>query len=106
MEPFSLGIIGMVALLLLLVSGVHIVVVLGVVGLMGLMFLVGLEAAIYTSATLAFTKISAYGRVLLPLFILMGNIASTTGMSRQLYDAAYAIKKLRSDSFSVLAASK
>ncbi|MFC2040225.1 TRAP transporter large permease [Chloroflexota bacterium] len=86
MDPFSLGITGMVAMLLLLVSGVHIVVVLGAVGLVGLIMLVGLEPAIYTSSTLAFTKISAYGRVLLPLFILMGMLAQAGGQSDNIYN--------------------
>ena len=29
--------------------------------------------------------------VVVPLFILMGNVATETGMSRKLYDAAYAL---------------
>ena len=33
--------------------------------------------------------------VVVPLFILMGNVATETGMSRRLYDAAYADHRLR-----------
>ncbi|MBT8409501.1 MAG: TRAP transporter large permease, partial [Alphaproteobacteria bacterium] len=42
-------------------------------------------------ASESFTLASSPELVVVPLFILMGNVASATGMSRQLYDAAYAI---------------
>lgn len=38
-----------------------------------------------------FTLASSPELVVVPLFILMGNVASATGMSRQLYNAAYAV---------------
>ena len=42
-------------------------------------------------ASETFTLASSAELVVVPLFILMGNVATVTGMSRKLYDAAYAI---------------
>ncbi len=42
-------------------------------------------------ASESFTLASSAELVVIPLFILMGNVASATGMSRALYDAAYAL---------------
>jgi TRAP-type C4-dicarboxylate transport system permease large subunit len=42
-------------------------------------------------ASESFTLASSQELVVVPLFILMGNVATETGMSRRLYDAAYAI---------------
>jgi tripartite ATP-independent transporter DctM subunit len=42
-------------------------------------------------ASETFTLASNSELVIIPLFILMGNVATQTGMSRQLYDAAYAM---------------
>lgn len=42
-------------------------------------------------ASETFTIASRPELVVVPLFILMGNVASATGMSRQLYEAAHAL---------------
>ena len=45
-------------------------------------------------ASESFTLASSAELVVVPLFILMGNVATETGMSRKLYDAAYADDRL------------
>jgi tripartite ATP-independent transporter DctM subunit len=62
-----------------------------IVGFFGIWALNGLNAATSLLASEAFTLGSSPELVVIPLFILMGNVASITGMSRQLYDAAYAV---------------
>jgi tripartite ATP-independent transporter DctM subunit len=62
-----------------------------VVGFFGIALLNGMPSATGLLASEAFTLASSPELVVVPLFILMGNVASATGMSRRLYDAAYAV---------------
>jgi tripartite ATP-independent transporter DctM subunit len=61
------------------------------VGFAGIYLLNGWNAAWSLLASEAFTLASSPELVVIPLFILMGNVASRSGMSRKLYDAAYAV---------------
>jgi tripartite ATP-independent transporter DctM subunit len=61
------------------------------VGFLGIWALNGWNGAMGLLSSETFTLASSSELVVVPLFILMGNIASTTGMSRQLYNAAYAV---------------
>lgn len=62
-----------------------------VVGFVGLVILDDMDAAMSLLASETFTLGSSPELVVIPLFILMGNVASVTGMSQRLYDAAYAV---------------
>lgn len=62
-----------------------------VVGFTGLVVLDGTDTALSLLASETFTLSSSPELVVIPLFILMGNVASVTGMSQRLYDAAYAM---------------
>ncbi|CAN0598863.1 unnamed protein product, partial [Ectocarpus sp. 12 AP-2014] len=56
----------------------------------GIWSLNGWNGAMGLLASETFTLASSPELVVVPLFILMGNVATATGMSRQLYNAAYA----------------
>ncbi|MFH1090952.1 MAG: TRAP transporter large permease [Pseudomonadota bacterium] len=87
MDPFTIGIIGILAVVVLILLGLHVAVVLGVVGMLGLMFLIGPKAAIYTSATLSFDRVSNYSLVIIPLYVLMGVLAQESGLSANAYES-------------------
>ena len=91
MSAAMMGTIGMVILLILLLLRVPVAFVMFVVGFTGVTILSGVDAAVSLMASETFTLASSAELVVVPLFILMGNVASVTGMSRKLYDAAYAI---------------
>ena len=59
-------------------------------GLGGLSWLGSPSAALSLLASETFTLASSTELVVIPLFILMGNVATEAGMSRRLYAAAYA----------------
>ena len=61
------------------------------IGFVGIWHLNGFDAAKSLLASETFTLASSPELIVVPLFILMGNVASVTGMSRKLYDAAYAM---------------
>lgn len=91
MSAAATGFVGILALFVLLALRIPVAFAMFVVGFIGIATLNGLNAATSLLASEAFTLGSSYELVVIPLFILMGNVASVTGMSRQLYDAAYAI---------------
>lgn len=91
MSPESAGLLGTVVLFVLLALRIPVAFAMFVVGFFGQLALNSPQAAMGNLAADTFTLASSPELVVIPLFILMGNIASATGMSRQLYDAAYAV---------------
>jgi tripartite ATP-independent transporter DctM subunit len=90
MSPVLVGTVGLVLLLVLLLMRVPVAFVMFAVGFVGIWILNGLQAATGLLSSETFALASNSELIVVPLFILMGNVASATGMSRRLYDAAYA----------------
>ncbi len=91
MTAMTVGTIGMIVLVGLLAVRVPVAFAMFAVGFVGIAVLNGAGAALSLLASESFTLGSSAELVVVPLFILMGNLATETGMSRRLYDAAYAI---------------
>ncbi len=91
MNEGAAGLLGIAALLALLLFRVPVAFSMFLVGFAGLWAMNGWAVAAGLLASETFTLASKPELVVIPLFILMGNVASATGMSRQLYDAAYAV---------------
>ena len=90
MSPVLIGTGGLVLLLALLLIRVPVAFAMLAVGFGGIWLLNGLQAATGLLASETFALASNAELIVVPLFILMGNVASVTGMSARLYDAAYA----------------
>ncbi|GAB4511862.1 MAG: TRAP transporter large permease [Roseibium sp.] len=86
-----IGLAGILSLFALLLLRVPVAIAMFLIGFTGIALLNGLTAATGLLASESYTLATSPELVVVPLFILMGNIASVTGMSRRLYDAAYAI---------------
>lgn len=91
MSEFAIGAWGMAILFLLLALRVPVAFAMFAVGFAGNAILNSPTAAMSLLASESFTLASSAELVVVPLFILMGNVATETGMSRRLYDAAYAV---------------
>lgn len=91
MSAAAIGTIGIIALFILFLIRIPVAFAMFLVGFVGIWVLNGWNAAMGLMASETFTLASSPELVVVPLFILMGNVASSTGMSRKLYDAAYAI---------------
>lgn len=91
MSAGAVGLGGIAALFVLLLIRVPVAFAMFLVGFLGIWHLNGWNAAMGLLASETFTLASSPELVIIPLFILMGNVAAHTGMSRQLYDAAYAL---------------
>jgi len=89
-SPVLAGTLGLVILLVLLLIRVPVAFAMFAVGFTGIWLLNGLPAAMGLLSSETFALASNAELIVVPLFILMGNVASVTGMSRKLYDAAYA----------------
>ena len=86
-EPLFIGFVGLALALILIAAGVHIALVFVTLGFVGVALIVGLEPAILFLTTTAFYKVSHVAFVVVPLFILVGLIAATGGISKDTYDA-------------------
>lgn len=75
-------------MMLLLIAGVPVSVCLGTAGFVGLLAGFGWDTAISQLYSLPYYVTAQYVFSTIPLFVLMGNLAATSGMARQLYDAA------------------
>lgn len=91
MTPVAIALSGTTVLLVLLALRIPVAFALFLVGFTGIWALNGLNAALGLLSSESFTLASNAELIVIPLFILMGNVASVTGMSRRLYEAAYAI---------------
>jgi len=89
MNEIIIGIVGIAMVLFLFLTGIELAFAMGLVGLVGFSILVSPEAAFNMLAKDFFEVFSSYGLTVVPLFIMMGQIAFHSGIARRLYDTAY-----------------
>ncbi|MGE0874582.1 MAG: TRAP transporter large permease [Burkholderiales bacterium] len=91
MDPhFLTGLAGLAALILLIAVRVPIAHAMIAVGAIGIAVLSGPAILLSQLKTLAYSQFSIYDLSVLPMFVLMGNLASRAGLSRDLFRAANA----------------
>lgn len=89
MSAAVIGLAGFAGLFVLMGLGIPVGLAMLLTGLAGTIAITGWTSAAYTLSGQAFATASHYDLSVLPLFVLMGNLASASGLSRDLYDAAY-----------------
>jgi len=87
---FVTGVVGLFALVALIAIRVPIAHAMILVGAAGIAVLSGPAILLSQLKTLAYSQFSIYDLSVLPMFVLMGNIASRAGLSRDLFRAANA----------------
>ena len=90
MSSSLIGVIGILALFGLLAIRMPVGIVMMLVGFVGVGVMNGWPAALATLGSEPFVIASNFELMIIPMFVLMGNLASISGMSRDLYGAAYA----------------
>jgi len=90
MSSVETGLLGMALLLILMALRLPVAFAMIVAGLAGITLLNSWSAAVSTLFTETWATLTFVELTVIPLFVLMGNIASTSGMSRDLYNTAYA----------------
>jgi tripartite ATP-independent transporter DctM subunit len=85
LDPVIVGIVGTVVAFLLLFLGMPIAYALMLVGFVGVSVLASVEAALPMVARTIFEVSSFYPYTVIPLFIVMGGFAGSSGITRELY---------------------
>ncbi len=90
LSPGTIGLVGIVAMLVLLALRMPIGIAMLLVGISGFATLTGIQPALLALGNAPYSYSAVYDLAVIPLFVLMGNCAAASGMSRELYAAAYA----------------
>jgi C4-dicarboxylate transporter, DctM subunit len=89
MNEVIVGIIGLAAVLALFVTGIELSFAMIAIGFVGFGYLMTWEAALNLLAKDFFDVFTSYSLTVVPLFILMGQIAFNSGIAKRLFDASY-----------------
>ena len=89
MTDLMIGICGIAGLFLLMILRTPVAFAMLLIGFFGVWFLDGLHRATAIMFTETYSSVSNYNLIVVPMFVLLGNIASEAGFSRALYDAAH-----------------
>ena len=90
-DPIINGGLAFAAVLALMALNIPIGISMLVVGFIGFAFISGFDPAILVLGFAPYEAVSKYSLSVMPLFVLMGNLANSANLSRNLYDAAYAV---------------
>jgi C4-dicarboxylate transporter, DctM subunit len=88
-EIITVGIIGLFVLLALFMTGIELGFGMAIIGFVGFSYIKGVESGFNLLATDFFETFSSYSLTVVPLFILMGQIALNAGIAQRLYAAAH-----------------
>ena len=89
MSVTAIGFIGLFALFAMLILRVPVAMAMLVVGFFGTTAISGYAAALSALGTESFEMSVTLTLTVIPLFVLMGNLAGISGMSRDLFNGAY-----------------
>jgi TRAP-type mannitol/chloroaromatic compound transport system permease large subunit len=89
MSAITIAIIAIVIFLALLFLGMHIGLSLMVAGFVGMFIFRGFDPALAELKTIAWGTVSTFSFAVIPLFMLMGNFAMYSGITKELFDACY-----------------
>lgn len=89
MSPITIGIIGFVILFILLAIRLPVGYTMALIGLAGFVYLVSVEGGLSMAGRICWLQFSSYSFTVVPLFLLMGQVAFYSGISRRLYDTAH-----------------
>ena len=91
MDPVVIGIISIILLIAIFLLRMPVGFTMALVGVVGFSMFVTLDAGMNILARDFFDIFSSYSLTVIPMFTLMGCIASESGMSLRLYDAGYVL---------------
>jgi C4-dicarboxylate transporter DctM subunit len=89
MSPTTVGIVGIAIMVLIFFSRMPVAYVMTMIGFLGFSFMISVKGGLNLLSRNIYEVFSSYGLTTIPLFILMGQLAFNSGISRRLYDTAY-----------------
>jgi tripartite ATP-independent transporter DctM subunit len=89
MSEVVIGIIGLAVVLLMFLTGIELGFAMALIGFVGFSYIVSFQAGLNLIAKDIFDVFSSYGFTVIPLFVLMGQIAFNAGIAKRLYNTSY-----------------
>ena len=89
MDPIIVSIVAIAVFLVLLILGTHIGMALAIGGFVGAIMLRGMDSALSELKTVPWNTAGTFSFAVIPLFMLMGNFAFSSGISSELFDTCY-----------------
>jgi len=89
MNEVTIGLIGLAVVLLMFLTGIELGFAMALVGFLGFSYIVSFKAGLNLLAKDIFDVFASYGFTVIPLFVLMGQIAFNAGIAKRLYNTAY-----------------
>lgn len=89
MSDVAIGILGLAGVLLLFLTGIELGFAMAVVGFLGFSYIISVQASLNLLAKDVFDVFANYGFTVIPLFVLMGQIAFNAGIAKRLYNTSY-----------------
>jgi len=88
MSEITTGIVGICVLMFMFLTGIELAYAMTLVGFVGLSYLVSFMAASNLVVKDFFETFTSYGFTVIPLFVLMGQVASNSDIAKKLYNSA------------------
>jgi C4-dicarboxylate transporter DctM subunit len=88
-NEITVGVIGCIMLLGLFLTGIELAFAMAIIGVAGHAIIVSPAAAFSMLATDFYDALESYSLTVVPLFVLMGQIAFNAGIAKRLYDSAH-----------------
>lgn len=88
-DPATAAVIATALLFFLMIAGVHIGVAMGLCGTLGIYLAMGEFTALAQVGSVPFATVNSFTLAVIPMFILMGSLATQARLTTDLYAAAY-----------------
>jgi C4-dicarboxylate transporter DctM subunit len=88
-SDIAFGLISIFVLVLFFLTGIEISFAIGIIGFIGYIYLTDLVGAMSILGKDIYDTFASYSLTVIPLFVLMGQVAYHSGTARKIYDAAY-----------------
>jgi tripartite ATP-independent transporter DctM subunit len=89
MSEVTIGLTGLAVVLVLFLTGIELGFAMALVGFLGFSYIVSFKAGLNLLAKDIFDVFASYGFTVIPLFVLMGQIAFNAGIAKRLFHSAY-----------------
>ena len=89
MSEVTIGVLGMVIILAMFLTGIELAFAMIAVGFLGFGYLTSWAAALNLLAKDVYSVFSSYSFTVIPLFVLMGQVAYNSGVAKRLFDSAH-----------------
>jgi len=88
-DPVTVGIVGLLVVLCLFLTGIELAFAMIIIGFVGFGYLISFNAAFNLLAKDFYDVLNSYSFTVIPLFVLMGQVAFNSGVAKRLFDAAH-----------------